>query len=60
MSLSEDDFDNEFANNEGNAQVLIIDDQQFNLFAMQGQLYTEFKVGCDTAMSGEKALEVVK
>lgn len=48
----EDSMDNEFA------EVLIIDDQQFNLFAMQGQL-SQFRVASDTAMSGEKALELL-
>ena len=41
------------------AEVLLIDDQQFNLSAMQGQL-TEFGVASDTALSGEKALEALE
>ena len=41
------------------AEVLLVDDQQFNLSAMQGQL-TEFGVASDTAMNGEKALEALE
>ena len=41
------------------AEVLIIDDQQFNLFAMKGQL-SHLGAACDTAISGEKAMEVLE
>ena len=41
------------------AEVLLIDDQLFNLFAMQGQL-GEFGVPSESSTSGEKALELLK
>ena len=57
-SSSYEDIDNMLE--EGKiAEVLLIDDQQFNLSAMQGQL-TEFGVASDTAMNGEKALEALE
>ena len=40
------------------AEVLIIDDQQFNVLAMQGQL-SSFGVSSASVLSGEEALELL-
>ena len=42
------------------SKILIIDDSEFNLFAMQSVLTGMFELNSDTVDSGEKALELIK
>jgi len=41
------------------AEVLIVDDQSFNIFALQSQI-TSKGIICDSAISGKIAVEMVR